>query len=176
MLVAKTTTITKAIEPIDTNTCPIKKQKTPECRRCGLLLGNGPGMHPRGACPQLTEEQKELILEKKILEADEKMQYKMEKQRRQAVARHNIDNNLLPGLKATVVKRRNTPGDVFCPIFLYRYDRGLPTSDPNWHFVRNRRMTYCPWADPPTIKSDILCHQESMRALKNSKKRAARNN
>ena len=152
-----------------TPTKKVRKRKPQRCQKCLCFIGVGEGKHPKFQC-LMDAAQSPASEERLCVKAEEKAKYKRELTQRINTARYNIKHNLLPQLDSSVQrwKRMNAPGGSYCVVCGFFYDKRLNHSNPNWHFMKFRRMEYCPWADPQQRKDEIVQRQEQSRLAYNS--------
>ena len=138
-----------------------------------MILGTGPGQHRLFQCPKAAEltspEQREKEAAKQRKE-DEKFWYEHNLKGRRQIAKTNIQNNKFPHLPR--VKMTTCRGKRSCPVCDFAFDCTVLPDHPNWHSFKSRRCEYCPWADDPSVKQELIARSKGRLNARIKRKRA----
>jgi hypothetical protein len=177
-------TATKKLElpscppPTESPNKPVKKRARQKCKNCGAFFGKREGEHPKFKCPAETEEQKEAKNKSKRKIEKDREDFKAEMQVRAKTAEQNIEsgkmNHLIKHPDCRFKREYRDPTGRECQVCFRYYNKNWTTDHPLWHWYKDRRLLYCPFADDEGIKNNLVAQRFAMQEER-SKKRAKTN-
>ena len=171
-VIAKTAT---KLSPLQRKESTIRKRKRQQCATCRKYFGSNVGEHPRGQCPEITEDARQQQIKKKENTLEKKKQTKEDLLRRQGIALLNIGTNKFPETLASAkgeCEGRNVLKCLVCNFTCKRSSN--PERNPNWHVFKYNNCLYCPFADSEELRNSLAAKWRAKADKKNSSKRSKR--
>ena len=146
----------------------VAQPKPSTCPKCKVTIGNEQGIHSKGNCPLKTEDEKAAEAEKKNKKLKLKQAFDDELKQRRVKADKRTDE-LGKKCQKRKYKLNTASGEKKCNVCYLCYNSSLTDKEEMWHFVRSKRVIYCPMADDDSVKIKLILESKQKVSVKNRK-------